>query len=41
MVDVKVRYYDTSLTSEWEVYVHPIPMDNGTYSPGREVIVVW
>ena len=34
---VKIRYYDESLASEWEVYLGGLPNDN----QGREVTVNW
>jgi hypothetical protein len=34
---VRVRYYDESESSEWEVYLNDIPNDNH----GREVTVNW
>ena len=38
---MRLRYYDSSLTSEWEVYLSGIPKDGLITSSGREVIVVW
>jgi lysosomal alpha-mannosidase len=34
---VKIRYYDESVASEWEVYLSGLPNDN----QGREVTVNW